>query len=155
MIIAVIAAVFFHLIPVPADVASGMQPTFQLQGYTEDATAQHARTVTELPGYTPETDTLRPSVLVSFVAPTTGACIVAYTETIDGTTSFLPIGEVDVVAGKRAYEQAALPDYDDLDGDVRQAWVRERYRIVVGCQHSDDDPFVFSQFYEVAVPKHT
>jgi hypothetical protein len=134
----------FHTIPVPDDVS--VQSTFPLQGYVSDTD----HTVIEAPGFDPETDTLRPSARVSFVAPATGLCVLAETETVDGKTQYAITGRIDATAGERIFRRAVLLTADDLDGDNWQESVKQRYRIVAACMK--DDQLVWSSFYEVPLP---
>src|SRR5579872_2119163 len=101
----------FHTIPVPDDVTA--QSTFSLQGYVSDSD----HTLTEAPGFDPETDTRRPSARVSFLAPATGLCVIAETETVDGKTQYAITGRVRAVKGERVYKRAVLLTADDLQGD--------------------------------------
>lgn len=141
--LATVAAIVlgFHTIPVPDDV--NVQSTFALQGYVSDAD----HTVVDEPGFDPETDTLRPSARVSFVAPATGLCVLAETETVDGKTQYAITGRVDAVQGERVFKRAVLLTADDLQGDDWQASVKQRYRIVAACMK--DDKLVWSSFYEI------
>lgn len=137
----------FHTIPIPDDVS--VQPTFPLQGYVSDTD----HTVTSEPEFDPETDTLRPSARVSFVAPSTGLCVLAETETVDGKTQYAITGRIDATAGERVYRRAVLLTADDLDGDNWQEAVKQRYRIVAACMKNDT--LVWSSFYEVPIPAAT
>ena len=137
----------FHTIPVPDDVS--VQASFSLQGYVSDTD----HTLLDEPGFDPETDTLRPSARVSFVAPATGLCVLAETETVDGKTQYAITGRIDAVQGERVYKRAVLLTADDLQGDDWQASVKQRYRIVAACMK--DDQLVWSSFYEIPVPQQT
>ena len=142
-IVAILAA-GFHPIPSPGDVQAA--PTFQLQGYVSDTD----HTVTEEPGFDPETDALRPSARISFVAPSNGLCLVAETETVEGKTQYAITGRVEVTKGERVFRRAVLLTADDLLGDDWEDAVKERYRIVAACVK--DDGLAWSSFYEVPVP---
>jgi hypothetical protein len=137
----------FHTIPVPDDVS--VQSTFSLQGFVSDTD----HTVVDQPGFDPETDTLRPSARVSFVAPATGLCVLAETETVDGKTQYAITGRIDATAGERVFRRAVLLTADDLSGDNWQAAVKQRYRIVAACMK--DDQLMWSSFYEVPIPANT
>jgi len=134
----------FHTIPAPDDV--NVQTTFSLQGYVSDAD----HTLIDEPGFDPETDSLRPSARVSFLAPATGLCVIAETETVEGKTQYAITGRVRAVKGERVFKRAVLLTADDLQGDNWQASVKQRYRIVAAC--TQDDALVWSSFYEIPVP---
>jgi hypothetical protein len=134
----------FHSIPVPDDVTA--QSTFSLQGYISESD----HTLTDAPGFDPETDTQRPSARVSFLPPATGICVIAETETIDGKTQYAITGRLRAVKGERVYRRAVLLTADDLRGDDWQAAVKERYRIVAACLQGD--ALLWSSFYEAPVP---
>jgi hypothetical protein len=133
----------FHPIPPPGDVQAA--PTFNLQGYVSDGD----HTLTDQPGFDPETDALRPSARISFVAPSTGVCLVAETETVDGKTQYAITGRIEATKGERVFRRAVLLTVDDLLGDDWQDAVKQRYRIVAACVK--DDGLAWSSFYEVPV----
>jgi len=137
----------FHTIPVPDDV--NVQTTFNLQGYVSDTD----HTVIDEPGFDPETDTLRPSARVSFIAPATGLCVLAETETVDGKTQYAITGRIDATQGERVFRRAVLLTADDLSGDDWQTSVKQRYRIVAACMK--DDQLVWSSFYEMPLATQT
>jgi hypothetical protein len=131
----------FHVIPPPADVQAA--PAFTLQGYTSD----NDHTLVDQPGFDPETDALRASARVSFVAPATGLCLVAETETVDGKTQYAITGRVEATQGERVFRRAVLLSADDVVGDNWEAAVKQRYRIVAACVK--DGSLVWSSFYEI------
>lgn len=146
MIAAVIAAVVaaaFHVVPTPSDVTSTVD--FTVQGFVSDVD----HTLIDDPAFEPETERLRPSAKISFVAPASGMCIVAETETIDGKTTFTVNDRVQATAGERVFRRVVLLTADDLAGDNWQDAVKHRYRFVVACRK--DGAFLWSAYYEVPV----
>lgn len=147
MVTAILAATAvlatFHVIPTPDDVKT--TPNFTVQGYVSDSD----HTLLDAPAFQPETDTLRPSAQISFVAPATGTCVVAETETVDGDTTYTVNDRIDATEGERVFARVVLLTADDLAGDSWQESVRHRYRFVVACKK--DDTFLWSPFYEVPV----
>ncbi len=150
--LSVVLAAFF-LIPFPAALTS-VQPTFQLQGYVSETD----HTLNEVPVYGAETDTFRPIVNVSFVAPVTGTCMVLQIESPTADRpEFRPIGSVDVVKGQRAFKQAVFPTTDDLGPD--DDWtplISQRRKVFVVCSDASADADVFaSQIYQVNVAQNS
>lgn len=148
-VVVAVTAIFtmFHVIPTPDDVKT--TPNFTIQGYVSESD----HTLTDAPTFEPETETLRPSVQISFVAPATGTCIIAETETVDGETTYTINDRVDATAGERLFRRVVLLTADDLAGDSWQESVRHRYRFVAACRK--DDTFLWSPFYEVPVAPAT
>jgi hypothetical protein len=142
LLLAVVLVAVFHVIPTPSDVT--VTPKFNLQGFVseDDHTLLDGG-----PGFDPETDKYRPTAKISFVAPATGTCLVAETETIDGKTTYTVNGRFRAVEGERLYRRVVLLTADDLDGDDWQSSVQQRYRIVVTCTSGTD--LIWSPFYEV------
>ena len=139
--VAVVAA--FHVIPTPSDVT--VTPKFNLQGFV----SEEDHTLLDGPGFDPETDRYRPTAKISFIAPATGVCLVAATETIDGKTTYTVNGRFRAVEGVRVYRRVVLLTADDLDGDDWKSSVQQRYRIVVTC--TNGGTLIWSPFYEVPV----
>ena len=152
MIAALLLALSFHLIPVPTDL--DITAEFALQGYLVPATCSPDddeadkcdRTAIDTPGFLPETDTLRAVARVWFIAPLTGTCAIAQTDTVKGKTNFIPIATVDVQKGKPVSSFAVL--YDGDDDAVAGFDVKDHYRIVAGCS-AKNGKTIFSSFYEV------
>ena len=133
----------FHVIPMPTDV--NVTPAFQLQGFVSETD----HTLLDSPGFDAETERLRPSAKVSFVAPASGLCIVAETETIDGETTYTVNDRIVAQEGERVFRRVVLLTVDDLKGDPWQDSVKRRYRFVVACRK--DGNFVWSPFYEIPI----
>jgi hypothetical protein len=115
-----------------------------------DIAGRCARTVTDAPIFLPETEALRPSARISFIAPLDGDCIAAQTETIAGDTRFFPGTSIAVERGKRTFLLEVLLALTDRRGDPWEPLMRRRYRLTVMCR--SDDRSVWSSFYEVATP---
>ena len=105
------------------------------------------------PGFGPETQRYRPTAKISFVAPVTGVCLVAETETIDGKTSYTVNGRFRAVEGERQFRRVVLLTADDLSGDEWENSVQQRYRIVVTC--TSGTSLIWSPFYGGPVPDTT
>jgi len=143
MLLAAAVVAAFHLIPTPSDVQA--TPKFALQGFVSDGD----HTLLEQPGFDPETEANRPTAKISFVAPATGVCLVAETETIEGKTTYTINGRFPTTEGERVFRRVVLLTADDLSGDTWEEAVHHRYRIVVACTAGDG--LMWSPFYEVPV----
>ena len=105
IIVAAVLAAFFHVVPMPDDVA--MVPSFELQGFSQSGVTHE---LSAYPQFNAETEQTRPYARVSFIAPMDGTCAVAQTRTIAGDTTFA-LRQIDTYKkGERTYMFVPLPD---------------------------------------------